>query len=150
MNGNAGINSSGQEGYGLFVDIPAGQSEQFALYSWGDVYAEGNYYSPAGVVISLGKSAASPVDNALSKLNQVNGIYYEQATKSGSKQNIGLVAEEIEKVFPELVKKDMEGSSVVNYNGLIPVLIEAIKDQQGQIEAQQGEIDALKAMINNL
>ena len=49
---------------------------------------------------------------------------------------IGLLAQEILKVFPELVKEgnDKNGTMSVNYQGLIPVLINAIKEQQNQIE----------------
>ena len=56
---------------------------------------------------------------------------------------IGLLAQEVQKVFPELVKQsaDEEGTLSVNYQGLIPVLINAIKEQQEQI-------NVLKALIN--
>ena len=46
---------------------------------------------------------------------------------------MGVIAQELEKVFPELVKQSDSHKSV-NYNGLIGVLIEAIKEQQKQIE----------------
>ena len=56
---------------------------------------------------------------------------------------IGLLAQEVQKAFPELVKAagDEEGTLSVNYQGMIPVLINAIKEQQKQI-------DELKAIIN--
>jgi hypothetical protein len=57
--------------------------------------------------------------------------------KSNEKVNkIGLLAQEIEEVFPELVREaeDKDGTLSVNYQGLIPVLINAIKEQQDQIE----------------
>ena len=57
--------------------------------------------------------------------------------KSNEKENkIGLLAQEILEVFPELVKEggDNNGIMSVNYQGLIPVLINAIKEQQNQID----------------
>jgi hypothetical protein len=56
--------------------------------------------------------------------------------KSNKKENkIGLLAQEIEEVFPELVKEgeDKGGPLSVNYQGLIPVLINAIKEQQEEL-----------------
>ena len=57
-------------------------------------------------------------------------------------EKIGLLAQEVQKAFPELVKQagDAEGTLSVNYQGMIPVLINAIKEQQKQI-------DELKALI---
>ena len=58
-------------------------------------------------------------------------------------EKIGLLAQDVLAAFPELVKKggDEEGTLSVNYQGLIPVLINAIKEQQEQI-------NVLKALIN--
>jgi len=52
-----------------------------------------------------------------------------------------LLAQEVKKVFPELVKENEKGELSVNYIGLIPVLIESIKEQQKQI-------DELKKLVN--
>ena len=58
------------------------------------------------------------------------------------KQKIGLLAQDIEKVFPELVLES-NGIKSVNYQGLVPVLINALKEQQS-------EIDELKMMLKTL
>ena len=58
------------------------------------------------------------------------------------KQKIGLLAQDIEKVFPELVSES-HGIKSVNYQGLVPVLINALKEQQS-------EIDELKTMLKTL
>ena len=65
--------------------------------------------------------------------------------KSNEKEHkIGLLAQENIEVFPELVKEgdDKNGTLSVNYQGLVPVLINAIKEQQAQI-------DELKSLLNN-
>ena len=51
-------------------------------------------------------------------------------------EKIGLLAQEVQKVFPELVKQsgDQEGTLSVNYQGMISVLINAIKEQQKEID----------------
>lgn len=63
----------------------------------------------------------------------------------GADQSVqtGVIAQELQKLFPELVKEDKEGMLSVNYSGLIPVLIESIKDQQNQI-------DELKKLVMEL
>ncbi len=58
---------------------------------------------------------------------------------------VGLIAQELEKVYPELVFTDADGYKSVNYAQLTPVLIEAIKEQQAQIEALKQQNTALKA-----
>lgn len=84
-------------------------------------------------IISLG--------GTLAKLLQIDGKSYVMK-KDTSKQKIGLLAQNVQTVFPELVKEanDAGGTLSVNYQGLIPVLINAIKEQQA-------EIDELKKMI---
>lgn len=53
--------------------------------------------------------------------------------KKNGKQKIGVLAQNIQKVFPELVSKDENEMLVVNYQGLVPILINAIKEQNGKI-----------------
>jgi ribosomal protein S7 len=76
------------------------------------------------------------------------------------KQKIGVLAQDIEKVFPELVSES-NGVKSVNYQGLVPVLINALKEQQVEIDVlkkeqeaklnkQQAEIDELKAIVTKL
>jgi hypothetical protein len=89
------------------------------------------------------KSNIISLGSTLAKLMQIDGKSYTM--KSNEKENkIGLLAQEIIEVFPELVKEgdDKNGTMSVNYQGLIPVLINAIKEQQAQI-------DELKSLLNN-
>ena len=50
------------------------------------------------------------------------------------KQKIGVLAQEIKEVFPELVTKDENENLAVNYQGLVPVLINALKEQEERIK----------------
>ena len=59
------------------------------------------------------------------------------------KQKIGVLAQDIEKVFPELVSES-NGVKSVNYQGLVPVLINALKEQDAKMNEQQTEIEILK------
>jgi hypothetical protein len=84
-------------------------------------------------IVSLGAT--------LSKLLLIDGKTYTMKSNEAI-EKIGLLAQEVQKAFPELVKQagDDEGTLSVNYQGMIPVLINAIKEQQKQI-------DELKALI---
>jgi len=57
-------------------------------------------------------------------------------------EKIGLLAQDIQKVFPELVKEsgDEDGTLSINYQGLIPILINAIKEQQTELKKLKREL----------
>ena len=81
------------------------------------------------------KSNITSLSGALAKLLEIDGKSYTM--KSNDKEaKIGLLAQDVEKVLPELVKEadDKQGTLSVNYQGLIPVLINAIKEQQEQLK----------------
>ena len=89
-------------------------------------------------IVSLGST--------LSKLLQIDGKSYEMK----GKQKIGVLAQEIQEVFPELVSEDDNEMLAVNYQGLVPVLINALKEQESKIIDQQTQIDELKELVNKL
>ncbi len=57
-------------------------------------------------------------------------------------EKIGLLAQDIQKVFPELVKEsgDEDGTLSINYQGLVPILINAIKEQQIELQKLQNKL----------
>jgi uncharacterized protein (DUF342 family) len=67
----------------------------------------------------------------------------------GDRTEFGVIAQDVEKVFPELVGEN-EGYKTTNYIGLIPVLIEALKDQQKIIEQQNKNLEELQNRIVKL
>lgn len=73
----------------------------------------------------------------------------KQIKENANKRSLGLIAQEIEMVYPELVSLDANGNKAVNYIGLIPVLIEALKEQQQQILKQEEYFSALKSSTSN-
>ena len=95
-------------------------------------------------------------DHPLNSLLSLKGFYYHwkkdefPAMQFNDKRQIGFSAQEVEKLFPELVMTDARGYKSVDYGRLTPVLVEAIREQQQQINHQQQEIDELKTMIEKL
>jgi len=81
------------------------------------------------------KSNIITLGSTLSRLLLMDGKSYTMKTNE-SISKIGLLAQEVQAAFPELVKRsnDSEGTLSVNYQGMIPVLLNAIKEQQAQIK----------------
>jgi hypothetical protein len=102
------------------------------------------------------KTNVRTYENALETVMQLRGVRFDW--KKSGRPSVGLIAEEVEGVVPEVVSH-AEGSDAVtgvDYAGLVGVLVEAIKEQQAQadavkaeyqakLEAQQAEIEGLKA-----
>ena len=95
------------------------------------------------------KSNIISLGSTLSKLLQIDGKSYTMKKDESEKQKIGLLAQDIEKVFPELVSES-HGVKSVNYQGLVPVLINALKEQDAMMKEQQAEIDRLKTQEERL
>lgn len=102
------------------------------------------------------KTNINPLRNSLSNVMQLQGVtYYWNQEKFpernfSDKLQIGVIAQDIEKIYPELVNTDDKGFKSVNYTLLTPVLIEAIKELKGIIDNQNTEIEKLKADNSSL
>jgi len=90
------------------------------------------------------KSNIISLGSTLAKLLMIDGKSYTIKTNE-AESKIGILAQDVQKVFPELVKttNDSNQTLSVNYQGLIPVLINAIKEQQKEIKKLE------KLLINN-
>jgi len=84
-----------------------------------------------------------PLKNSLNKLMQLNGYTYQwKDTARGKDEQIGLIAQEVEKQFPQLVMTDETGKKSVAYSNMVPVLLQAIKEQQQQIDELKKLVEA--------
>jgi hypothetical protein len=98
-----------------------------------------------GVVLSSDrrfKQDIQALPHALDHLLALRGVTYTFRQAEFASRNfpagrqIGVIAQELERVYPELVSTDAQGYKAVNYAQLTPVLIEAIKELQQQLEEQ--------------
>lgn len=86
------------------------------------------------------KKDLKPIKNSLQTLHRLSGYTYHwiNPTKDKGRLQNGLIAQELEKVFPELVYDNSDGYKAVNYIGLIPHLIEAVKELDKKTEEIAG------------
>ena len=80
------------------------------------------------------------IEGPLAKVVQIRGVNFDW--KETQKPSVGVIAQEVEKVFPELVTDS--GTKTVNYNGLIGLLIEVVKEQQTQINSLNERLSKLE------
>ena len=124
-------------------------SDAFKVMFNGDATVSNDLTVSGDVVISSDarlKSNIVSLGSTLPKLLQIDGKSYEMK----GKQKIGVLAQEIKEVFPELVSEDDNEMLAVNYQGLVPVLINALKEQQSEIETYRDEVSELKEMVQEL
>ena len=117
------------------------------LYSSGDA-------SFAGIATAIEFDALSDinfkeniqvVDNALDKVMSLRGVSFDW--KESKETSFGVIAQEVEQVFPELVRGG--SPKAVNYNGLVGILIESIKEMKQEIISLNEDIQSLKKSLNN-
>ena len=70
------------------------------------------------------------IDNALDIVDSLRGVYYTKDDERG----IGVIAQETEKVLPEVVHDQEDGYKSVAYGNIVGVLIEAIKELKAEVE----------------
>jgi len=72
-----------------------------------------------------------PIDNAFDRVNNIEGVYFNWKDKS--ERNVGVLAQQVEKVLPEVVSQDGNGYLNVDYGGIVPLLLESIKELEARI-----------------
>lgn len=99
----------------------------------------------------LKKNISEVTQKVLPKLSEINTYTYHYKDQNPSEEKtLGVMAQEVQPHFPELVQTNEDGNLGMNYAGLSVVAIQAIKEQQVQIDTQQNEIEELKLMVNQL
>lgn len=82
------------------------------------------------------KTNITPITGAGKKIAAINGVSFRWL--ENSKPSLGVIAQEVEQVLPELVATGSDGFKSVNYSGIIGVLIEAVKELQAEVAALKG------------
>ena len=101
------------------------------------------------------KTNIKPIENSLFKLQQINGMTFdwtdEEIERRGGedgyfvrKHDVGVIAQEVEIVLPEIVAERLDGYKAVKYEMIVPLLIEAIKEMSTKIDMLQNRIEELE------
>lgn len=139
------INSSGNVGIGT-------NNPTVRLQVAGDIIAN----SIAGSSDERFKTNIFPIEKPLQKVLQLRGVTFDWKTKDypsrmfSENRALGFIAQEVEQVLPELVQteKTVEGYKSVQYDKVVALLVEAIKEQQKQIIELQQQVQALSKKQN--
>ncbi len=145
-NPGAKVSFGTQDNAGTFTENAFAQRNgAYAFSILGSLWVNGTTYASD----ERFKQNISPITSPLQKLMQLNGVEYEMKKDAFRKNNfaagrqIGLLAQNVEKIIPEAVSENAEGYKGVDYARLVPLLIEAVKDQQKQLSILQQEINDL-------
>jgi hypothetical protein len=102
------------------------------------------------------KKQVTRLQHPVEKILAISGVeYFMRVNEFPSKHfddklQVGLIAQEVEKVLPQAVQTNSDGYKSVDYARVVPLLVEAVKEQQKQIENQQRQIDELKNLVQKL
>ena len=127
------------------------QSDAFSVLFSGETVIGNDLEVKGNVLISSDarlKANIVSLGSTLAKLLLIDGKRYTM--KKDGKQNIGVLAQDIQKVFPELVSTDNRDMLAVNYQGLVPVLINALKEQDAKMKEQEKRLERLEAIISKI
>ena len=83
-----------------------------------------------------------PIEDALSKVSEIEGVYFNW--KNENKNQVGVIAQQVKKVFPEVVSEDNNSYLSVDYSKLVPLLIGAVNEQSSIIEGLEKRIAKLE------
>lgn len=137
------ISSDGFTGKGLSFDATGNGS--FGQ----DLTINGNFFTPSDRRL---KDHIETLGNVLQKIDQIRGVSFEYKNKhkyvSGAK--IGVIAQELQKVYPEMVTQGKDGFLKVDYTQLTGMLIQAVKEQQKEIEVLKIRMDLQQEQINSI
>jgi len=136
MNGNVGIGTKSPQAKLHIAGTPGFD---------GIMFPDGSVLTSAGGSSRRWKTNIKSIEGALNKVARLRGVSFDWQVSG--KHDIGLIAEEVGEVIPEVVAYEENGQDAksVDYAHLVALLIEAVKEQQKIIDVQNSEITEMKA-----
>jgi streptogramin lyase len=126
--------------------------------------ASGTYYTSSttftytdGILVVNGIALTSdarlkeniiPLSNSLSNLSTLNPVSYTRIDETTGKRHIGFLAQEVETVYPELIYTDSKGSMSIAYQNLTAVLVDSVKELQGEVRNLQSTVRGMQECSN--
>lgn len=123
------------------------------LYVRGDIEASGVIWASGEILTSdkKFKKEIKGIDSALNKIIKIEGVSYKwkrdefEGRKFSEGTHFGVIGQDIEKILPEIVKENSKGEKSVAYTEIIPILVEAMKEQQRTIAELSGKVNKLES-----
>ncbi|RKZ00800.1 MAG: hypothetical protein DRQ10_03390, partial [Candidatus Hydrothermota bacterium] len=153
-----GCNASGDYSFAFGWKAKTNNYDSTAVFFWGSnkghffignnaistnyrLYVNGSIYSSKGTYVEAPSGKTSTISAPVRKIEQLHGITY---TRDGQTRT-GIPADELEKVLPSAVQRAPDGHiEGVDYEQLVPVLLEVIKQQQAKIEELERRVAQLE------
>jgi hypothetical protein len=139
------VRKSGVEG--VIAKFDHNFNTRYTIELSGDATLSGTHFAEDHVNTSDArlKEHVTSVDGVLPRLERIRSVRYRFSDQGEgpSDYRLGLLAQEVEAEFPELVQEGSDGYLAVSYGHLAAVLLQAIKEQQQQIEALEQQVDVL-------
>ena len=127
------------------------------LNDWHSGHTDPMVLDPAGTLwVASGYTQASDarlkkdvqtIPDSLKRISELDGVYYYwiDAADKGDKRQMGLIAQEVEKVFPEVVKTNHDGFKAVSYQNLVAPIINALKEVRDWMNGADEKFAAIEA-----
>ena len=125
---------------GLKVQTPANRTTP--VYIPSDLYVNGSIFNPSDA--TLKKDIHEIWEEESNALMDIKPISFKFKDDIKSKIHYGFVAQDFEKIYPNLVKNSEMGYKTINYIELVPILVSKIQTLDAQIEVLKNEIYKLK------
>ena len=167
--GNWGVRFGATGSIGIVQGAQDSTAYPLALNPYGGNVAVGSAAAPGYTLTIIGtawvtsgawtgsdrrwKKDIMPLENSLDKILRLQGVTYNWRTKEfpelrfSTATQLGLIAQDTEKIVPEAVTTDNNGYKGISYERLVPVLIEAVKEQQKQLESLKEANKELRKMV---
>jgi hypothetical protein len=154
-NGSAVPNSTYFASPAWFYFTDGGNGARASISSTGDIVAKGSL-TANGTVLGVSdirlKENVITIDNALERISQMRGVFYNKIDDPDKIRSVGVIAQEIETILPEVVHTDIGPNHYksVAYGNITGVLIEGIKAQAIQISTLQSSYNTLLSQMSTV
>jgi hypothetical protein len=154
-----------QEDNKFYVGCPNGMwvGGRVSATSYSSIYCDSNIFAEGSIAADGDITAAnlsdkrlkdniSLIDNPLSKIMSLDAIEFNWNDKQSTHQghDIGLIAQQVEKIAPEIVKERSNGYKALKYEKVIPLLVGAIQEQEEKIQILNERVEYLLEKINSM
>lgn len=141
---NSTLTTETNRHYSVNYQLNYGSTTNFYVAGDGWIYSQGNYLGSDQTI----KNTIKTIDSASAKINKIRGVTYKLNKETQNPQDfpsaktyMGVIAQEVELVAPEVIKTMHDGTKGVCYEMLVGLLIQASKEQNAKIAQLQSDLN---------